>query len=80
MLKRIRTLPIWQTYVPTPAPAALGKKQEEKDGKILEGTRGGSGGMGCRGKQAWLNLKNILHVCEELRNSLARLVGIGLSV
>lgn len=60
-------------------PEPLGRNTGRRMVPLLKGQKEAVG-VGCRGKQAWLHLKYILHVWCELTNSLARLVGIGLSV
>lgn len=60
-------------------PEPLGSNMGRRMVPLLKGQKEAVG-VGCRQKQAWLHLKYILHVWCELKNSLARLVGIGLSV
>lgn len=50
-LKKVRTLSIWLTHIPTPAPAVFGKGHREKGNQIPEETKGGSGGGMARSKQ-----------------------------
>lgn len=68
------SLPIWKIPIFTSAPTALGKEHREKDGfcfafsrvsytcnpRLLKGQREAVGW--CRGKQAQLDLKIILHM------------------